>query len=193
MWSYYNWIRRSVEANTPWDRMAREILTASGNTLANGAANYFVLHKNPIALTENVSMTFMGFSITCARCHNHPLEKWTQKDYYQMANLFSRVGIKNGADRGDIIVYPARTGEINHPRFNVPLAPRPLDGPAMSLDAPGDRREAFVNWLVSPDNPFFAGRSSTASGRTSWAGASWRRWTTSGTRTRPRTRRCSRR
>ena len=156
MWSYYNWIRRNVEANTPWDRMAREILTASGNTLANGAANYFVLHKNPIALTENVSMTFMGFSITCARCHNHPLEKWTQKDYYQMANLFSRVGIKNGADRGDIIVYPARTGEINHPRFNVPLAPRPLDGPAMSLDAPGDRREAFVNWLVSPENPFFA-------------------------------------
>jgi uncharacterized protein DUF1549/uncharacterized protein DUF1553/Big-like domain-containing protein len=156
MWSYYNWIRRNVEANTPWDRMARELLTASGNTLANGAANYFVLHKNPSALTENVSMTFMGFSITCARCHNHPLEKWTQRDYYQMANLFSRVGIKNGADRGDVIVYPARTGEINHPRFNVPLAPRPLDGPAMGLDAPGDRREAFVNWLVSPENPFFA-------------------------------------
>jgi hypothetical protein len=156
MWSYYNWIRKSVEANAPWDRMAREILTASGNTLANGAANYFVLHKNPIALTENVSMTFMGFSITCARCHNHPLEKWTQKDYYQMANLFSRVAIKNGADRGDIIVYPARTGDINHPRLNVALAPRPLDGPAMSLDASGDRRDAFVNWLVSPDNPFFA-------------------------------------
>jgi hypothetical protein len=156
MWSYYNWIRRNVEANAPWDRMAREILTASGNTLANGAANYFVLHKSPIALTENVAMTFMGFSITCARCHNHPLEKWTQKDYYQMANLFSRVGIKNGADRGDIIVYPARTGEINHPRLNVPLAPRPLDGPAMSIEAPGDRRETFVNWLVSPENPFFA-------------------------------------
>jgi hypothetical protein len=156
MWSYYNWIRKSVEVNAPWDRMAREILTASGNTLANGAANYFVLHKNPIALTENVSVTFMGFSITCARGHNHPLEKWTQKDYYQMANLFSRVGIKNAADRGDIIVYPARTGEITHPRLNVPLAPRPLDGPAMSLEAPGDRREAFVNWLVSPENPFFA-------------------------------------
>ena len=156
MWSYYNWIRKNVEANTPWDRMAREILPASGNTLSNGAANYFVLHKNPIAITENVSMTFMGFSITCARCHNHPLEKWTQKDYYQMANLFSRVAIKNGADRGDIIVYPARTGDINHPRLNVPLAPKPLDGPAMPLEAPGDRRETFVNWLVSPDNPFFA-------------------------------------
>ena len=156
MWSYYNWIRKNVEANTPWDRMARDILTASGNTLSNGAANYFVLHKNPIAVTENVSMTFMGFSITCARCHNHPLEKWTQKDYYQMANLFSRVASKAGADRGDTIVYTARTGDINHPRLNAPLPPKPLDGPAMPLDADGDRREAFVNWLVAPENPFFA-------------------------------------
>jgi hypothetical protein len=156
MWSYYNWIRQNVEANTPWDRMAREILTASGNTLSNGAANYFVLHKNPVAITENVSMTFMGFSITCARCHNHPLEKWTQKDYYQMANLFSRVASKAGADRGDTIIYTARTGDINHPRLNVPLPPKPLDGPAISLDAATDRREVFVNWLVAPENPFFA-------------------------------------
>jgi uncharacterized protein DUF1549/uncharacterized protein DUF1553/Big-like domain-containing protein len=156
MWSYYNWIRSSVAANKPWDQMARELLTASGNTLANGAANYYVLHKNPIDVTENVAMTFMGFSITCARCHNHPLEKWTQKDYYQMANLFSRIAVKNGSDRGDLIVYPARTGEINHPRLNVPLAPRPLDGPSLRVDADTDRRQFFAEWLVSPDNPFFA-------------------------------------
>ena len=156
MWSYYSWIRASVAAGKPWDQMAREILTASGNTLTNGAANYYVLHKNPIDITENVAMTFMGFSITCARCHNHPLEKWSQKDYYQMANLFSRVAVKNGPDRGDLIVYPARTGEINHPRLNVPLAPRPLDGPALPLEADTDRRQFFADWLVAPDNPFFA-------------------------------------
>jgi hypothetical protein len=156
MWSYYNWIRSSVAANKPWDQMARELLTASGSTLANGAANYYVLHKNPIDVTENVAMTFMGFSITCARCHNHPLEKWTQKDYYQMANLFSRIAVKNGPDRGDLIVYPARTGEINHPRLNVPLAPRPLDGPSLQVSAGTDRREFFADWLVSPDNAFFA-------------------------------------
>jgi hypothetical protein len=156
MWSYYNWIRSSVAANKPWDQMAREILTASGNTLANGAANYYVLHKNPIAVTENVAMTFMGFSITCARCHNHPLEKWTQKDYYQMANLFSRIAVKNGTERGDLSVYPARTGEINHPRLNLPLAPRPLDGPSLRVNEEVDRRAFFADWLISPDNPFFA-------------------------------------
>ena len=156
MWSYYRWIRDSVAANKSWDRMAREVVTASGNTLSNGAANYYVLHKDPIDVTENVAMTFMGFSITCARCHNHPLEKWTQKDYYRMANLFARVAVKNGSERGDLIVYPARTGEINHPRLNVPLAPRPLDGPELALDSSKDRREFFADWLVSPENPFFA-------------------------------------
>jgi hypothetical protein len=156
MWAYHNWIRESVAANKPWDRMAREILTASGNTLTNGAANYYVLHKNPIDVTENVALTFMGFSITCARCHNHPLERWTQKDYYQMANLFSRVSIKQGAERGDVIVFSARTGEINHPRLNAPLPPRPLDGQALPLDSLQDRRQYFADWLVSPENPFFA-------------------------------------
>ena len=134
MWAYYNWIRESVAANKPWDQMTREILTSTGNALSNGAANYYVLHKNPVDVTENVAVTFMGFSITCARCHNHPLERWTQKDYYQMANLFSRVGIKNGNERGDIIVFTASTGDINHPRLNAPLPPRPLDGQPLSLD-----------------------------------------------------------
>ena len=156
MWAYYRWIRANVAANTPWDRMARELLTASGNTLANGAANYYVLHKNPVAITENVAMTFMGFSITCARCHNHPLERWTQKDYYGMANLFSRVAIKNGTERGDLSVFTARSGDIPHPRTNAPLPPKPLDGPAVPLDASVDRRAVFADWLVAPDNPFFA-------------------------------------
>ncbi|HEY3129258.1 MAG TPA: DUF1553 domain-containing protein [Acidobacteriota bacterium] len=156
MWSYYNWIHSSVAANKPWDRMARELLTASGNTLANGAANYYVLHKDPIDITENISMAFMGFSITCARCHNHPLEKWTQRDYYQMANLFSRVALKNGAARGDTTVYSASAGEINHPRLNEPLPPRPLDGPELPLNSNADRRQHFAKWLTSRDNPFFA-------------------------------------
>ncbi len=156
MWSYYNWIHSSVAENKPWDKMVRELLAASGNTLANGAANYYVLHKDPIDVTENISMAFMGFSITCARCHNHPLEKWTQKDYYQMANLFSRVALKNGAARGDTTVYSTSAGEINHPRLNEPLPPKPLDGPELPLSSSADRRQHFAKWLTSPDNPFFA-------------------------------------
>lgn len=153
---YYNWIRDAVAQNKPWDQFAREILTGSGNTRQNGSLNYFVLHKDTIELTENVTQAFLGQRLTCARCHNHPLEKWTQKQYYQMANLFSRVGLKNGAEPGDTVVFAKTSGDINHPRLLRPLPPAPLDGQALPLDSTKDRRVHFVRWLTSPDNLYFA-------------------------------------
>jgi len=95
-------------------------------------------------------------SITCARCHNHPLEKWTQKQYYQMANLFARVGLKNGVRAGDVQVYSNPSGEVNHPRLGRPLPPAPLDGEALPFDSPKDRRQHLADWLTSPSNPYFA-------------------------------------
>jgi hypothetical protein len=156
MWAFYNWIRDSVKHNKPWDAFAREIFTGSGSTRQNGALNYFVLHKDPIALSENVTQAFLGQRLTCARCHNHPMEKWTQKQYYQMANLFSRVGLKNGDTPGEVIVFAKSSGDLNHPRLLRPLEPTPLDGKPMSLDAPADRRAHFAEWLTSPENPYFA-------------------------------------
>jgi hypothetical protein len=156
MWSFYNWIRDSVAANKPWDKMVREIITANGNTLENGAANYFVIHKEVTDLTENASMAFLGMSITCARCHNHPLEKWTQKQYYQMANLFARVGMKNGTRAGDVQIYTNPSGEVNHPRLGKPLPPAPLDGKILPLSSSKDRLEHLAAWLTSPGNPYFA-------------------------------------
>jgi len=101
-------------------------------------------------------MAFLGMSITCARCHNHPLEKWTQKQYFQMANLFARVGLKNGVRAGDVEVYSNSAGEVNHPRLNKPLPPTPLDGEALAFDSPKDRREHLSEWLTSSSNSYFA-------------------------------------
>jgi hypothetical protein len=153
---FYNWIHDSVEQNKPWDRFVYEIFTGSGNTRQNGALNYFALHKDPIDLSENATQAFLGQRLTCARCHNHPLEKWTQKQYYQLANLFSRVGMKNGDSPGDLVVYAKTEGNINHPRLLRPLPPAPLDGAEIPLDSPEDRRVAFAKWLVSKDNTQFA-------------------------------------
>lgn len=156
MWSFYRWIRASVAANKPYDQFVREIVTANGNTLENGAANYYVLHKETTELNENFAMAFLGMSITCARCHNHPLEKWTQKQYYQMANLFARIGMKNGTRDGDVQIYTNPFGEVNHPRLGKPLPPAPLDGEALAFDATMDRRAHLANWLTAPSNPYFA-------------------------------------
>ena len=155
MWAFYYWIRDGVKQNKPWNEFAREIFTSAGSSRQNGALNYFALHKDPIELTENITQAFLGQRLTCARCHNHPMEKWTQKQYYQMANLFTRIGIKNGSAPGDVIVFAKSSGDINHPKLLRPLAPTPLDGTPIPLDSAEDRRIHFANWLTSTDNPYF--------------------------------------
>jgi len=156
MWSFYRFVRESVAKNVPWDQFARSIVTAQGSTLSNGATNFFVLHRDPIDLTESASMAFLGLSLTCARCHNHPLEKWTQDEYYGFANLFARVKLKDGEAAGDEVVANVGDGEILHPRRGVAMPPRPLDGPAVAPGETRDRRAFFADWLARPDNPYFA-------------------------------------
>src|SRR5256885_3763083 len=54
-------------------------------SLENGAANFFVLHDDARLLAENTTQAFLGMSVQCAKCHNHPMEKWTNDEYYQFA------------------------------------------------------------------------------------------------------------
>jgi hypothetical protein len=156
VWAFYQFVRQSVADNKPWDRFARDVLTASGSTLRNGAGNYFVLHKDVTDLTESTALTFMGMSITCCRCHNHPLEKWTQDQYWSLANLFARVGLKNGDRAGAVLVQSQSSGDAFHPRRGVAMPPTPLDGKPLPLDSSVDRRKYFVDWLTAADNPYFA-------------------------------------
>jgi hypothetical protein len=156
VWAFYQYVRQSVADNKPWDRFAREILTARGSNLSNGAANYFVMHRDIAELTEKTTVTFLGLSLTCARCHNHPIEKWTQDQYWALANLFSRVAQKNGDRPGEVIVYDLPSGDVPHLRRGIPMPPAPPDGPALDLSDPRNRREYFAAWLTSPDNPYFA-------------------------------------
>jgi hypothetical protein len=156
VWSFYQFIRQSVADNKPWDRFARDVLTASGNSMDNGAVNYFVLHKDVSDLTEATSVTFLGMSITCCRCHNHPLEKWTQDQYWSLANLFARVAIKNGDRAGEVTVQSQPAGDVPHLRRGFPMPPTPLDGKPLAFDSPLDRRAYFADWLTAPDNPYFA-------------------------------------
>jgi hypothetical protein len=156
MWSYYSWIRNHVEANTPWDEMVRELVTAKGSTLENGAANFFVLHQDPPDMTETTTVAFLGMSINCARCHNHPLEKWTNNQYYAMANLYARVRLKTVPGDGNVVVFSASEGDLVQPLTGKPQPPAPLDGEAIGLEAAGDRRQHLADWLTSPENPYFS-------------------------------------
>ncbi|WP_182869460.1 DUF1549 and DUF1553 domain-containing protein [Stieleria mannarensis] len=159
--TYYAWVRDRVQANQPWDEFVREILTATGRSDENGATNFYALHQSPEDMTENACQAFMGLSIGCAKCHNHPLEKWTNDQYYAMANLFARVRAKGwGGDgrNGDGLrtLYVSTTGELIQPNRGKPQPPAPLDADPIALDDPGDRRQVLARWMTDPDNPYFA-------------------------------------
>jgi hypothetical protein len=156
MWAYYNWIRENVAANTHWDDFARKIVTATGSTYQNGAGAFYILHDDPRTLAETTSQAFLGMSVACAKCHNHPMEKWTNDQYYKFANLYARVRAKSGDGDGEAIVYTVNEGDLVQPLTGKPQPPTPLDGTPMALDAPGDRRVHLADWLVSRDNPYFS-------------------------------------
>jgi hypothetical protein len=154
-WSYYGWIRRHVAAGTPWDGIVRDLLTAKGEALENGAVNFYMLHKEPTELVETISTAFMGMPLNCCRCHNHPMEKWTNDEYYGFLNLVARVKHKNGDKEGGGTVFVSSSGDIVQPRSGKVLPPKPLDGKPLAIDDPSDRRAAMADWLVSPTNPYF--------------------------------------
>ena len=156
MWAYYNWVHNNVAANTPWDKMVRNLITAQGSTLENGAANFYILHEDPRLMAETTSQAFLGMSVQCAKCHNHPMEKWTNDQYYQFANLFARVRAKSGPAEGEQIIFAAASGDLVQPLRGKPQPPRPLDGQPLSMDDPHDRREAVADWLTAPQNPYFS-------------------------------------
>ncbi len=156
MWSYYNWIRNNVAANTPWDALARGIVTAIGSTLENGATNFYLLHQDPRDLAETTSLAFLGMSINCARCHNHPLEKWSNDQYYAMANLFARVRTKNLTNDANRMVYCASEGDLVQPLSGKAQSPQPLEGKVLPIESPEDRRLPLADWLTSPENPYFS-------------------------------------
>ncbi len=159
--AYYQWIRQQVADNVPWDDFVASILTASGSSIENGATNFFALHQDPENMTENAAQAFLGLSIGCAKCHNHPLEKWTNDQYYSMANMFARVRGKGwGGDSrsgdGKRTVYVATSGDLIQPSSGRPQPPAPLDATPLDPSDPTDRRIALAQWMVSSDNPYFS-------------------------------------
>ena len=152
--TYYGWIRNNVRANTPWDKFARQIVVASGSTHENGATNFYTVHDDPQEMTENICVAFMGLNINCARCHNHPLEKWTNNQYYAMANLFARVRAKG--DRNLRTVYVTNRGDLIQPLTGRPQPPASLDGSVVPIESTEDRRLHLADWLTSHQNPYFS-------------------------------------
>ncbi|MBI2825455.1 MAG: DUF1553 domain-containing protein [Planctomycetia bacterium] len=153
---FHHWLVNAFRTNMPADRFARTLLTANGSTFANPAANFFRTAADTNDCTETTSQLFLGIRIQCAKCHNHPFERWTQDNYYGIGAFFNRVQKKPGTTPDELVVWVSRAGEVTQPRTGKQMKPwLPLKGDA-ELAGEDDRRDTFATWLTAPDNPFFA-------------------------------------
>jgi hypothetical protein len=157
VWSFRNWIRNNIATNKPYDKFVHQLLTASGSTFENPAANYYRVAREPKEVMENMTQVFIGTRFMCAQCHDHPFEKWTQTNYYELSAFFAQVGRKKGVRKDDEIIFTTRGSEpVIHAGTGLAVQPSfPYEHAGMDKSLK-DRRRQLAQWLTSPQNPFFA-------------------------------------
>jgi hypothetical protein len=156
MWAFREWIREAIANNKPYDQMVRELLTARGSTFQNPPANYFRFTRDPKVEMETTTQLFLGVRMVCAQCHDHPFEQWTQNQYFQLSAFFGGVGIKEGMDSNEEIVYEKRENtEIKHPKSGRVVPAKFLFDVDKFAPQPDDLRDSLADWLTAPRNPLF--------------------------------------
>jgi hypothetical protein len=155
--AYNAWLEQAWASNMPYDQFMRTLLTAEGSAAANPPANFLRMGEDNFELMEAVGGVLLGTQIQCAKCHNHPVERWTQSDYYGLSHYFHRIDRrKDEKDKQTVTIALGEPGEIVHPVTKRPT-PAWLPGAgAVELPADADPRQALADWLVLPENPLFA-------------------------------------
>jgi hypothetical protein len=179
---FKEWLTGRFAANEPYDRWVRDLLLAE----QPGPEMFYVQYRNqPEEAAVAVSRLFLGMQLQCARCHDHPFESWTQRDFYGLAGFFVRlVVVDGGGGKGRYRIAEKSTGEVlftgavkdQRPgQKGAPVRPKFLNGP--ELDEPPlppgfkepvtkgnqapprpafSRKEKLAEWLTAADNPYFA-------------------------------------
>jgi hypothetical protein len=153
---YDEWLRSRVRSGVTIDKIAAELLSATGGSFENPAVSYFQTETTPQLIAENVAQVFLGTRIQCAQCHNHPFDRWTMDDYYGFAAFFSRIGYKQAQDPRELLVFAAEDGEMKHPVPGRVVRATFLGGSAPAIDPGEDYRKTVAGWLASAENRAFA-------------------------------------
>ena len=175
--AYHRWVWESIAKNKPYDQFARELLTSSGSNFRVGPVNFYraIQNKTPEGIAGAVGLAFMG-----ARIHS-----WPEDRRAGMAVFFSQVGYKPTSEWKEEIIFwdplhsTAVPGSIAPGQdavakgvtvtnqipqaFEQPMEPNgPLaavfpNGVKTTIPPNRDPREVFADWLIRPENPWFAG------------------------------------
>jgi hypothetical protein len=153
-YAFYRWIREGLAVNKPLDQFARELVTAEGPLAESPAGYFYKAVSKPGEMASTLSQVLLGVRISCAECHHHPFDRWSQTDYYGMVDFFAPLARKPSA-RGEMLLA-ASPAETKHPRTGETIQAHPLGAGMANLIPTGDRRRVLADWLVSPENRWFS-------------------------------------
>ncbi|MBL8792342.1 MAG: DUF1553 domain-containing protein, partial [Planctomycetia bacterium] len=167
--AFHTWIRNSLHENLPYDQFVREVITATGEEQDNPKVIWYREVKDMGSQVEDTAQLFLGQRLACAKCHHHPLEKWSQHDYWGLAAFFSRVEVKDPpapkAKNKNTPPDPKLPFSVTHktgaaqavnPKTNKAVKPTTLGGALAALEKDADPRPLLADWMSQKDNPFFA-------------------------------------
>jgi hypothetical protein len=139
------WLADQLRQKVGWDRIVAQMLSADGKNKDVGPDNFVLACENqPPQLAAETARVFMGVSIQCAECHDHPFDRWKRIQFHELAAFFA----------GGKYYMP----DLKHPEEKTEVIPRFLLGetppPGLKADA---RRVAVAAYLVyNPNNYWFA-------------------------------------
>ncbi|NLB97864.1 MAG: DUF1553 domain-containing protein [Armatimonadetes bacterium] len=139
--AYHRWIREAIRQGMPYDQFARLLLTSSGSNFRVPPVNFYraVQSREPAAIASAVALTWMGTR----------LDRWPEARRAGMAAFFSRIAYKSTGEWKEEIVF------LN-PAATDPLDAVFPDGKTVRIPPDRDPRQVFADWLISPQNPWFA-------------------------------------
>ena len=169
---FRDWIKDQITSNRPYDQFVANILTATGSNKDHPAASYWKILREPTEAMENTTHLFLATRFNCNKCHDHPFERWTQDQYYNLSQYFAQVDLKKDDASGDRkvggtavegakplfeIVSDKQEGSVAHNRSGKPVPPHfPFAAKPRTEGTNETRRAELSAWITSPDNRYFA-------------------------------------
>ncbi|MBM4071239.1 MAG: DUF1553 domain-containing protein [Planctomycetes bacterium] len=167
--SFEAWLKQRLQANVPYDAMVRELLTGQpfgnqpqfgggqpGMVQGSTAAFYFANENKAENLAGSTARIFLGVKLECAQCHAHPFAKWTREQFWEFAAFFNGINPQQFRQPGRPAPNNIGRREILIPGTKTMVKAKYLDGKLPAWKDSDDSRAVLANWIVSPENPYFA-------------------------------------
>ncbi len=151
-----SWLREQFLANLRYDRLVAEFLSSTGDERTGPAIFFRMLEAKPEKLASATSRIFLGVQIQCAECHDHPYDRWTQKDFWGYAAFFARLEARDMMRSGGFRLVDRTEGEVMLPNSQDPVSPQFPDGRLPEQREGGTRRQQLAIWMASRDNRYLA-------------------------------------